>query len=96
MFANHTGANAFFVILPLSTNITLECSFPYGVTGVEWVNVSTAQVTLPRDNVVALPIMVTEQNHGKIFICRGVDTRGYYIQKHYTILAKGNPYAQRL
>lgn len=87
-----TGATAFFVILPLSEQIQLECAFPQGITDVEWLNGSTPHVeTLPpqRNNTAVISLGVNADTHGHTFTCRGLDQSGQAVYKQYKVIARG-------
>lgn len=92
----HAGATAFFVVLPLSEQIQLECAFPQGITNVEWLNNSANFEILPpeRNNTAIISLVVNEDTHGNNFRCRGLDQSGQAVYKQYRIIARGKKWNQ--
>ncbi len=41
------------------------------------------------NNTAKLSLTVTEDMHGKTYVCRGRGTHGYDVQKHYIIIVNG-------
>lgn len=95
----HAGASAFFVVSPLSKTINLECAFPEGTTNVEWLNASSPDPLLEqpqqRNTTALLSVSIDESNHGGKYVCRGMDSRGQQVYKHYHVIARGE-YCLRL
>ena len=91
---DYTGAGSYFVVHPLSANITMECVFPEGITNLNWTNRRTNTETVrlmtgPMNTTAVISLTLTQEVHGHTYVCQGVDSRGTLKYKHYKVIAKG-------